>query len=136
MLAHKLHGEHPASHSNLLLAAQKLVRWAEARDPLPLRTAVNNGLHATHPQKPGNLFPSCKLKGNHAFATQAVTIGNDVAEEDPGVEQEGEEETEHSADQEVEASGKVEEDDQYIEYIIKRKTRTAFGAGACTTSGY
>ena len=40
-----------------------------------------------------------------------------MAEEDPSVEQEGEEETEPSADQEMEALGKVKEDDQSIEYI-------------------
>ena len=66
---------------------------------------------------PGNLFPSCKLKGNHTFTAWAATVGNDLAEEDPGVEQEGEEETEPSADEEVEVLGKVKEADQSIKYI-------------------
>ena len=35
MLAHKVDGGHPASYSDLLLAAQMLERWVEARDPLP-----------------------------------------------------------------------------------------------------
>ena len=56
-----------------------------------------------HSQMQENLFPSCQLKGNCTFAAQAVTIGNDAAEEDPVVEEEGEEETEPSADEEVEA---------------------------------
>ena len=40
-----------------------------------------------------------------------------MAEENPGVEQEGEEETKPSADEKVEALGKVEEADQSIEYM-------------------
>ena len=40
MLAHKVDGEHPASYSDLLLAAQKLERWAEARAPLLLKTTT------------------------------------------------------------------------------------------------
>ena len=34
MLAHKVDVENPVDHSELLLAAQKLERWAEAGDPL------------------------------------------------------------------------------------------------------
>ena len=34
ILAHKVDGENPVTYSKLLLAAQKLERWAEARDPL------------------------------------------------------------------------------------------------------
>ena len=34
MLAHMVDGENPVTYSELLLAAQKLERWAEARDPL------------------------------------------------------------------------------------------------------
>ena len=54
---------------------------------------------------PGDLFPLCKLQGNCTFTAQAATIGNDAAEKDLDVELEGEEETEPSADEEVEASG-------------------------------
>ena len=43
MLAHKVDGEHPVSYSNLLLAMQKLERWAEARDPLPPKMAATSG---------------------------------------------------------------------------------------------
>ena len=117
MLAHKLDGEHPASYSDLLLAAWKLERQAEVRDPLPPKTAMTNGSTRMHSQTPGNLFPLCKLKGNCRFATHVATIGNDVAEEDPGVEPEGEEETESSADEEVETLGEVKEVDQPIENI-------------------
>ena len=86
MLAHEVDGEHPASYSNLPLAAQKLEWRAEARNPLPPRMAVTNWSNVMHSQIPGNLFPSCKLKGNHTFTTWTVTIGNDMEEEDPGVE--------------------------------------------------
>ena len=57
MLAHKVDGEHPVSYSDLLLATQKLERWAEARDPLPPKTAVTSGSNMMHTQTPGNLFP-------------------------------------------------------------------------------
>ena len=67
MLAHKVNGEHPASYSDLLLAVQKLERWAEARDPLLLKITMNGGPNATQLQALVNLFPSRKLKGNCIF---------------------------------------------------------------------
>ena len=39
MLAHKVDGEDHVTYSELILAAQKLERWTEARDPL-LTTGV------------------------------------------------------------------------------------------------
>ena len=36
----KVDGKHPTSYSNLLLAAGKLDRWAEARDPLLPKTTT------------------------------------------------------------------------------------------------
>ena len=56
MLAHKVDGKHPAGYSNLVLAAQKFERWAEARDPLPPNTTVAGRLNATHSQTSG-IFP-------------------------------------------------------------------------------
>ena len=85
MLAHKVDGEHPASYSNLLLATQSLERWSEAGDPLPPKMAATSGSNMIHSQMPGNLFLSHKLRGNHTFTAQAVTIGNDKAEEDSSV---------------------------------------------------
>ena len=67
MLAHKVDGEHPASYSNLLFAAKKLERWAEAGDPLLPKTTTTGGLNVTWPQTSGNLFSSRKLKGTHTF---------------------------------------------------------------------
>ena len=67
MLTHKVGGKHPASYSDLLLATQELERQAEARDPLPPKTAVTNGLTVIHSLMPGKLFPSCKLKGTCTF---------------------------------------------------------------------
>ena len=77
MLAHKVDGEHPASYCDLLLAAQKLERWAGPRDPLPSKIAAASGSNMTCSQMPGNLFPSHKLKGNYTSAARAVTLGND-----------------------------------------------------------
>ena len=78
MLTHKVDGEHPTRYSNLLLAAQKLERWAEARDPLLLKATPMGGLNVTHSQTSGNLFPPWKLKGSHAFTARSATI--DIAE--------------------------------------------------------
>ena len=139
MLAHKVDGENPTSYSDLLLATQKLERWAESRDPLPQKMAMTNELNVIHSQTPGSLFPSCKLKGNYTFTAWAVTIGNDVAEEDPGMEQEVEGETEPSADGEVKTSGGVEESDQSVKYIAyftktvelyQKKNKNCFGCGS------
>ena len=118
MLANKVDGENSAGYSNLLLAAQKLERRAEARDPLPPKTAVTSGSNMICCQTPGNLFPSCKLKGNHTFTAWAVTIGNAKGDADSGVKQEREGEMEPLADEEVKTSGRAEGADQHMEYII------------------
>ena len=55
MLGHKVDGDHPAGYSNLLLAAQKLEGWAEARDPLLSKTITAGGLNVTCLQTPGNV---------------------------------------------------------------------------------
>ena len=81
MLAHKVDGKHPASYSNLLLAAQKLERWAEVRNPLLLKTTTMEGSNVTWPQTLGNLFPSRKLKGNHTFTAQSAIVESIGAEE-------------------------------------------------------
>ena len=138
MLARKVDGEHPANYSDLLLTAQKLERWAEAKDPLPPKTAATSGSNMMSSQMQGNLFPSLKLKGNCTFTNQAVTIGNDETEEDSSVKQEGEGEKEPSAE-DVEASGRVGEMNQTIEYIncfaiavelYQKKNKNCFGCGA------
>ena len=139
MLAHKVDGGHPASYSDLLLATQKLERWAEARDLLPPKTVATSGSNITPAQTPGNLFPSHKLKGNSTFATQAVTVRKDKAEEDPGKKPEGEGETEPSADKDVEVLGGIGEIDQSVKYIVcfakvvklyQKKNRNCFGHGS------
>ena len=55
ILAHKVDGEHPASYSDLLLAAQKLEWQAETRDPLPPKVAVTSGMTVKCSQMPGNI---------------------------------------------------------------------------------
>ena len=56
MLVHKLNGEHPAGHSDLFLAAQRLERWAEARNPLLPETTTTGGSNITHSQALGICF--------------------------------------------------------------------------------
>ena len=74
MMAHKVDGENPAGYSDLILATGKLERREEARNPLSPKTTVTSGQNALHSQTPGNLFPSCKLKGNHTFTAQAAHV--------------------------------------------------------------
>ena len=87
----------------------------------------------------GNLFPSCKLKGNHTFTAQAETIVSNEAEENSSVKKEGDGETESSADEEAETSGGVGGMDQPMKYIIhfakavklcQHKNRSCFGCGS------
>ena len=118
MLAHKMDGEHPTGYSDLLLVAQMLERWAEARDPLLSKITTAGRLNMTCSQTPGNLFPSHKLKGNCTFTAQSATVENNKAEEDSGVKPEGEEEAESTAGEDVETSNKGEEADQSVGYIV------------------
>ena len=118
MVVHKEDGEHPAGYSNLLLAAWKLKREAEARDPLPTKTATAGRLNVNHSQTSGNLFPSLKLKGNFTFTAQSATVGNNKAEEDSGVKPEGEGEAEYLAREDVEILSRGLGADQSVWYII------------------
>ena len=56
MLAHKVDGENPVTYSELLLAVQKLERWAEARDPLLPKTSTTMSLNITCSHSQGNLL--------------------------------------------------------------------------------
>ena len=65
MLAHKVNGENPFTYSELLLAAQKLERWVEARDPLLPNTTTGEKEAASSAEedagmlgKVGNVDPS------------------------------------------------------------------------------
>ena len=80
-VAHKVDGEHPTRYCGLLLAAWKLERQAEARDPLLLKTTPTGGSDVTHSQTSENLFPSQKLKGSCTFTSQSAMVeSNGVAE--------------------------------------------------------
>ena len=74
MLGHKVNGENLVTYSKLLLAAQKLERQAEARDPLLQKTTAAGSSNVTHSHSQGNLFPSRKLKGNHTFTAQSAAV--------------------------------------------------------------
>ena len=80
--------------------------------------ATTSEPNVMHSQMTGNLFPFHNLKGNCTFAVQAATIGNDEAGKDPAANANGEGVTESSAGEEVEASSRVGEIDQSIEYIV------------------
>ena len=94
MLAHKVDGKHPTSYSDLLLVAQKLERWAEARDTLLPKTTITGGSNITWPQTWGNLFLSRKLKGNCPFMAQSAIVECIGTEGDSSIKPEGEEEAE------------------------------------------
>ena len=109
----------PTSYSKLFLAAWKLERLAEARDPLLRKTTTAGRLNMTHSQTPGSVFPSWKLKGNCSFTAQSTTVENNKAEEDSGAKAEGEEEADCSARDDVETSGGVGGADQSVWYIVQ-----------------
>ena len=138
-VGHKVDGEHPTSYSDLLLAAQKLEWQAEARDPLLPKTTATGGLNITHSQTSGNLFTSQKLKGNHTFTTQSVTVESNEAEEDSGMKPEGEEEAKSSAGEDAETSSGVGVADPSVGYIdhfanavklYQIKNQNGFGCGS------
>ena len=81
MLAHKVNGENPVTYSKLLLATWKLERWAEAIDPLLLKTTTASSLNIICSHSQGNLFPSRKLKGNCTFTTQFAVVYHEMAED-------------------------------------------------------
>ena len=62
MLVHKVDGKHSASYSDLVLAVQKLERWAKARDFLFPKTTTTGGSNVTQWQTLGNLFLSRKQR--------------------------------------------------------------------------
>ena len=139
MLAHKVDGEDPPIYSNLLLAAQKLERWAEARDTLLPEATTMGGSNVTWPQTSGNLFPSRKLKGNHTFTAQSATVKSIGTEGGLSVKSEGEEEAESSDGEDPETLSGIGGADQPISYIIcfakavelyQRKNQNCFGCGS------
>ena len=139
MLAHKVDDEHPTSYSYLLLAAWKLERWTEARDPLLPKTTTTGGFNVTQSQTTGNLFPCRKLKGNHTFTAWSAIVESTEAEEDSNIKQEGEEEAESSAEEDAETSSGVGGPDQLVGYIVhfanmvnlyQRKNWNCFGYGS------
>ena len=101
MLAHKVDGENPVTYSELFLAAQKLERQAEARDPLLLKNTTAGSLNVTHFQSQRNLFPSRKLKGGHTFTAQSAVVEDHEMEEDPGPKPDGVEEAKSSVEEDT-----------------------------------
>ena len=67
MLAHEVDGENPAGYSDLLLAAQKLERRAEARDPLPPKTGVTSGTKHNMSSDPRKFIPLFQAEGQPYF---------------------------------------------------------------------
>ena len=132
-------GEHPASYSDLLLAAWKLSRWAEARDPLLSKTTTTRGSNVTLSQTLGNLFPSRKLKDNHTFKAQSTIVESIGTEENLSIKPEGEEEAESSDEEDPETSSEIGRADQPFGYIIcfangvglyQKKNQNSCGCGS------
>ena len=102
MLAYKVKGENPVTYSKLLLAAQKLEKWVEARNPLLLKTTTAGSLKVTHSHSQGNLFPFRKLKGSHTFTAWSTVVEDHETEEDSGPKPNGEKKAESWAEEDVE----------------------------------
>ena len=139
MLAHNVDGENPVTYSKLLLAAQKLERWAEARDPLLLKTTTTGGSNITHSPSQGNLLPSRKLKGSCTFTAQSAMVEGHETEEDSGPKPDWEKEAKSSAEEDIGLSGKVGSTDQSLNYIVQftnaveqyqRKNHNCFRCGS------
>ena len=118
MLGHKVVGKHPSSYSKLLLAAWKLERQAEARDPLLAKATTTGGSNVTQPQTSGNLFPSRNLKGNCTFMGQSAIVESIGTEESLSVKPEGEEEAESSDGEDPETLSEIGRADRPFGYII------------------
>ena len=116
MLAHKVDVENPVTYSELLLAAQKLERWVEVRDPLLPKTTTTQGSNVTHSHSQGNLFPSWKLKGSCTFTAQSAAAEDCEAEEDSGPKSDGEKEAKSSAEEDTGLMGEVGDIDQLLGY--------------------
>ena len=119
MLAHKANGENPVTYSKLLLTAQKLERWVEARDPLLLKTPTTGSLNMTHSHSQGNLLPSRKLKSSHTFTAQSATVADCKTEEDSGPKPSGEKEVESSAEEDVGITGEVGDVDPSLGFVMQ-----------------
>ena len=118
MRAHKVDGKNPTSYSSLPLAAQKLERWAEARDPLLPKYTTMGGSNVTQPQKSENLFPSQKLKGRHTFTAQSATVESNRVTEDLSMKAEEAEDGKSSDEENPETSSGFSRADQLVGYII------------------
>ena len=118
MLAHKVNGENPVIYSQLLLAAQKLERWVEARDPLLPKTTTAGSLNITHSHSQGNLFPCRKLKGSHTFTAQSAVVEGCETKEDSGPKPDGEK-AKPSTEEDLGLSGEVGDVDPSLGYILQ-----------------
>ena len=118
MLAHNINGKHLASCSDLLLGAQILERWAEARDPLLPKTTTTGRLNIICSQSTGNLFSSQMMKGSCTLTTQSATVESNEAEEDSGTNAEEEEKAKSSAEEDGGTSSEVGGVDQSVRYIV------------------
>ena len=107
MLAHKVNGENPVTYFELFLAAQKLERWMEARDPLLPKSTSTGSSNVTCSHSQGNLFPSRKLKGSCTFTAQSTVVEDHETEEDSGQKPDWEKEAMSSAEEDVGMSGEV-----------------------------
>ena len=79
---------YPVRYSDLLLAAWKLERQAEVRDPLLPKVTSMGGLNVTHSQTVWNLFPSWMLKDSHSFTARLATVGSNRVTGDSGTKKE------------------------------------------------
>ena len=141
MLAHKVDWENPVTYSELLLAGQKLERWAETRDPLFPKTTTAGSLNVIHSQSQGNLFPSRKLKGNCTFTAWCAAVEDNEMEEDSGPKHD-EKETESPAEEDVGMTGEISDVNLSLGYIVwfanavvlyQKRNCNCFGCGSPIT---
>ena len=113
VLVHKVDGENwPAPN------CMKTGKKGRAQGHSSPKDSCNQWIECNTFSDQGNLFPLYKLKDNHTFSSQVVTIGNAEGKADSDKKQEGEGEMEPSVAKEFEVSGGVEGTDQPKEFII------------------
>ena len=89
MLAHNVDSENPAVYSDLL-AAWRQERRAEARDPLPPKTAVTSGLNVWYILRPQGIYsPHTSWRVTNTFTAWLVAVAYAKGEAESGTRQKG-----------------------------------------------
>ena len=105
ILAHKVDGENPAGYFDLLLATQKTGRKSRNQRPSAPKDNCKQWIECYTFSDPRQLIPLMQVEGQPYFHHLSFNHWNAKGEVYSSMKQEGEEEMEPLADEEVKASG-------------------------------